>query len=521
MPKPGKMSSPDRSIMERSLRSAGHILVIKTLSQPVTFLATVLLMRALSEESYGIYSLFQSLLPVMGMVASLGLSNTLQRFVPEFLAQKRYRVAWDLYRAASLIRLLVNILIVGLILLSWEWLAPHFGLENYRNLFLFFSAIILLYMQSRLLETCLYGYFLHKQVQISALLLSSIKSGGYGLAIVLHWDLRLVLVVDLVAHLTAFILLRLIMARSFPKADEDPTIGMGPKERKRFINYAMYYNFNDAGSGILGNQFDNFFVAAYLDPIAVGGYAFCNRLAEYVDKMMPTRYFRGVIKPAFFSYGDKLRPTRIRRVYQSLAKINYLFNIPILCFMISASVPLIDVVFAGKFREFAPLFVAILMFQTIQGFFKSIDTIAQLRERADIILFSKLFAIPNIGGNILLIPIIGVWGPVFATGLSQLGRGLFIWYHVRESVNFKGMLGTLLKTSLFWGSTTLVCHTLSPLLDSSTLKLLLALSLFGISTLLFFRLDLLNRFEKVLLRDFSNRQPKMGRLMRYLGVRLS
>lgn len=95
-----------KDIAKRSVSAAKYTVVFRVLSQATSLVVTVLLVRALSEHDYGIYNLFYSVICLLGMVASFGLANTLQRYIPEYYSKGEFRIANNLYRIASIIRLL-------------------------------------------------------------------------------------------------------------------------------------------------------------------------------------------------------------------------------------------------------------------------------------------------------------------------------------------------------------------------------------------------------------------------------
>ncbi|MEO5378945.1 MAG: oligosaccharide flippase family protein [Magnetococcus sp. DMHC-6] len=513
------MSGVQTGILDKSLRSAGRLLVLRSLFQPVTLAATILLVRVLSEEAYGVYSLFQSVLSFMGMVASLGIANTLQRFIPEYLARGEFRVAGALYRLAALIRLLVNIVLLFIVLTFWDWVAHFFDLLPYRNLFMIFSLIILLQMQKELIEICLNSYFLHAMTQWGAIVLSGIKVVGYGVGLWWHWDLLAILLVDLFGTLVVFVLLKFLARRYIPSAEGEMS-GIATVDKRRFYRYALFYNFNDVGSGVMGDQFDNFFLAAYLDPLSVGVYFFCNRVAENFNKMMPTRYFKEVIKSAFFSMGSAIKTRRVGRVYQMLAKVNFFYNIIVLSFVLAVGKEMIAVVFGGNYSDHVWILVGILSFQLGIGFLKSVDIIAQLRERADIILYSKGFAVYNILADILLIPLLGIMGAVVATGTTQLLRAGYLWFFVRDCVHFRGMGKVLGLTLIYWLVVAGLVRGMGLWMVSAWVVLVMGLCMFMLAFIIFLRLNIFNRVEKRVLQNWLNQGGKMARMVGLLRLRL-
>ncbi len=54
--------------------------------------------------------------------------------------------------------------------------------------------------------------------------------------------------------------------------------GPDPEEKRRLFRYGLFNNFNDAGTLMLTTRTDNFFIAAIIDPVAVGVYSFYSRL---------------------------------------------------------------------------------------------------------------------------------------------------------------------------------------------------------------------------------------------------
>ena len=119
------------SLLKRSRSAFKFTFIFKTLSKASGFIATVLLVRALTEHNYGIYNLLYSIIALIGMVASFGIGNTLQRYIPEYYEKGEFKIAHNLYLTASFIRLISNVVLLGLILVLWEHIAPVLKLSEY------------------------------------------------------------------------------------------------------------------------------------------------------------------------------------------------------------------------------------------------------------------------------------------------------------------------------------------------------------------------------------------------------
>jgi O-antigen/teichoic acid export membrane protein len=70
---------------EKARRSLLNTVGYRAISQLATLAGYVLLVRTLSEQAFGIYSLLYAIIPVISTAASLGLEQTLRRFQPEYL----------------------------------------------------------------------------------------------------------------------------------------------------------------------------------------------------------------------------------------------------------------------------------------------------------------------------------------------------------------------------------------------------------------------------------------------------
>ena len=200
-------------ILYKSLSAAKYTVIYKILTQAVSLIVMVFLVRALSEHDYGLYNLLYSLIALLGVVASFGIANTLQRFVPEYYAKKEFGIANRLYRLSSAVRLISNVILLSVIFLFWENISPILKITEYKSYFLLFSVVIILHMQRELLEICLGAYFLQKYSQGFTLVFTLIKCAGYSLAIILDKGLWEILITDLLAYLVIFVLLEMIFIK--------------------------------------------------------------------------------------------------------------------------------------------------------------------------------------------------------------------------------------------------------------------------------------------------------------------
>jgi O-antigen/teichoic acid export membrane protein len=507
-------------IVKKSLSATKYTVVFRVLSQATSLVVTVLLVRALSEHDYGIYNLLYSVIGLLGMVASFGLANTLQRYIPEYYIKGEFRIANNLYRVASIIRLFSNVVILGLGLIFWELIASYLKIFAYKNYFMLFTLIVLLHMQRGLLETCLGSYFLQKYSQGFSFVFVLIKAVGYALAVMTEMDLWFILIIDLLAYSIIFGILQIIYYKKIPTSKgHKQSINRG--EKRRLIRYALFYNFNDTGVGLLNADFDNFIIVMYLNPVAVGAYSFCQRITRMIRRLIPVNYLLDVIRPAFFSLGSLTDTQQINQFYQSLIKLNYLFNIPIFFFIAVFGEEFIKLLFGGKFLEYCHVLTVVYFFSMINAFQMPVGLVAQLKEKSDIILYSKVFAVYNLIADILLIKYFGIWGAVFATGTAILGKNIFIWYFVRNEANFRGMGKYFLISTLFWGSVSTIALVIKCFILNDLAVFIICLIMFTVSFVLQFRCNLFNQYEKKAIELIANKNSKLSFIAKFLGIQIA
>ena len=494
-----------------------YTFIFKAVSKLPSLIASILLVRALSEFDYGVYNILYSVIGLIGMIASLGIGNTLQRYIPEYYQKGEFKIAHNLYKTTSFLRLITNVVMLGLTLIFWEKIAPIIKLAEYKHLFMFFTLIIFLHMQQRILETCLTSYFLHKYSKAIGCVFPIIKAIGYELMIIYGKNLWYAITIDLTAYFIVFASLQLLYIKKIP-VSKGSMNHFSKNEKKRITKYAVFYNFNDAGVGLLSASFDNFIIVMFANQVAVGAYSFCRNLSYIIESLLPLSYFMEVIRPAFFSAGTSSDHKDFTVFFQNIIKINSLFSIPCFFFLFLYIHDIIAIVYAGKFITYSSVFNVIFFFTVINTFSFPVELIAQLREKAYIFLYSKIFAIYNLIADILLIKLFGIWGAVFATESAILCKNLFIWYSVREDAQFKGMETFFIKSVGYWMLISVCIYYINALFTNNIFELLFGILIFIIAFFIQFKCNYFNNDEKKFFKQFSNNNEKLNFILRTLKM---
>jgi O-antigen/teichoic acid export membrane protein len=515
--KPGR---PPRRLYTRdkARRSLLDTATYRAISQVTTFLAYIVLVRGMSEHDFGVLNLLYAFIPVVGTFASFGLEQTLRRFQPEYLrAGNRAAAAW-LVRFVASARFGTNVVLLALVLLAWNLVAPLFKLTPYRGEFALFCVLVMLHFQLRILQLTLASHMLHRFSVGSGAILSAVKFAAYfGLYSFHNLTLQNAIFVDTLAYGLAFLVLKTAHLRYCRVPGPIAPFRPDPIERRRLVRYGFYNNFNDAGTFVLNARSDNFFIAALLDPVAVGTYAFYTRLREMTFHLLPVNVFENVIQPLFFATRAEDARERIPRYFSLLLNANLLLQLPVLAYGTVYHAEIVTVLFGGKFLDSSWLLPVVLAFATGNVIATPVTLVAQYEEKAAIILLSKIFAIYNVVALLVLLPVAGLYGAAIATGTAQVMKNLFIWWHVRDAARWTNATWVLLTTLGVWGATVLVCQGVKGVIAAPPIvHMIFGILICGVAWLIYVRSPVLSTSDREILATVLRGREK--RALRWLGV---
>ena len=508
------MSLYSRGTARRSLIDT---VLFRCISQLATVAGFAVMVRGMSKEAFGVYNLFYSFIPVVSTVASLGLEQILRRYQPEYLRTGNKAAAAWLVRTIARARFGVNVAVLTILLLAWNHLAPIFQLTEYRNTFVVFAVLILMHFQAQIIQLALASHMLHRFSVGAIATLSVGKLIAYSALVATHrLTLESAILADIAAYGVALIFLRLAYRRHCTPADSQ-SYRPEPEQRKRMARYGLFNNFNDAGTLLMDARTDNFFIAAFIDPISVGIYAFYTRLNEMAGNLLPIRLFDNVIQPMLFSVPRADASRRLPQYFTFLMNSNLLLQWPMLAFCVVYHADIVTVIFGGKFVEQSWLLPMVMGFSVLTTMGTAVTLVAQYNEKAGIILLSKVLLIYNIIAMLLLLPAFGLYGAAFARGSGQALKNVFIWWHVRHEAVWLNGLSAVLSGLVLWGTTSGVCLLVRTSLHLPLLlHLLLGAAICAVAMIVHFRTHAIGATDRTLLASLF--PGKEARYLRLLGL---
>jgi O-antigen/teichoic acid export membrane protein len=490
----------------------------RVVSQLAMLASYVVLVRQMNEASFGALNLLYAVIPVISTVASFGIEQTLRRFQPEYLSRGETAAAAWLLRVAALTRLASNVAVLAILLATWQWLAPVFGLEALRFEFALFGLVILLHFQASIVRASMSAHMQNGAAVALTVVLSVVKLVGY-LALGSSGELTLTnaILVDATGYALMYLAMRIVHARRCEPAERSGDAHRDPTERRRLGRYALFNNFNDAGTLLLTSKTDNFFIAAILNPVAVGAYAFYTRLNEMVSQLLPTRQLADVINPLVFAVPAAQAAERLPRYFTLLLNASLAVQLPLTIYAVAYHAEIVEVVFAGKFAEWSWLLPLVAAFGTLNRIAEPVTLLAQYQEKAGIILLSKLFGLYNAAAILVLTPVLGLYGVAIATGTAQLAKNLFIWWHTRQTARWGNAAAASGWFLLLGGGAVALCDALAVAMQAPPLvDLVCGVIVCAIAALAYLRTPALTTSDRQILANvFRGRET---RVLGWLGL---
>jgi O-antigen/teichoic acid export membrane protein len=487
-------------------------------SQISTALAYIVLVRGMPKADFGVFSLLYSFIPVLATVASFGLEQVLRRYQPEYLRNGNVAGALSLMRFVASARFGLNLMLVGLVLLAWNQLAPVFHLQPYRLQFAYFSLLLLLHFQAQILMLSLASHMMHRYSVGSIAVLSIGKLVGYCAMLYLgSFSLAHAIFADTAAYALVFVFLRTVYQRHCAANSPRDGYQMPAAERRRMFQYGFFNNFNDAGTLLMGSATDNFFIAAFIDPISVGIYAFYCRLSDMATNLLPGQLFDNIIQPLFFSIKSDEAHYRLRQSFTFLLNTNLILLWPILAYATVYHADLVRVIFGGKFVEHSWLLTMIISFSTINSIGVPVGLVAKYEEKASIMLLSKIFVVYNLAAMVLLLPRFGIYGAMLARGSAELFKNLFIWWWVRRTAIWTNVRALLTSALLLWSAVTAICYSLKVTVPAPAIvHLLIGVLICGAGALIYVRTPAIATTDRQMLAAVFH--GKEARILQFLGL---
>lgn len=394
------------------------------------------IIRSLSVEDFGVYTVLYCLIGYVGVIGGLGIPSVFQRFIPEALEKKQYTLLKKLIFRGLILRLLLSGVIVGIIYLLHGPIGRLLKLEGFLGYFSVFSWGIVLSLEAALLTSVLHSLFLHKYSVIASTIHTIFRGSCVFILLQLGWGIRGLLWAEVAAWGLWTVLLSIFYYIKFLRLHpKGPEVSL---PLRRYSRYGAFSAFSKMGESVLGVSTDFFVITAFLGPGAVAFYAFAHRVIRLFLACMPHIVLLDVIRPSFFTkYAKSGSQQDLTDMFNLLVKIGAFFLFPLAAGIFVLGDKMIAIVFKPEYLDALPI-LWILTVSVVIGIFTAPTGFVLLAiEKAQIGFYSKIFAVYNLLAELLVIQMYGVIGVVLVTCSAGIMKNLFIYYHARKYVGLR------------------------------------------------------------------------------------
>ncbi len=398
---------------------------------PIGIVSMPLIVRGLSVEEYGIYNILFALLAWISMLSGFGLDNVFQRFIPEALQRQDYPLIKALVKKGMLLRLVLSSVTVLIVFLFSGPIGTAFKIKGWERYFLVFAFGIICVLEQRLLETALSGLFMQKYTVIANVCWSLCRVTILIVVVILGKGLVGILITETVCWLVWLGLLLFFYRSVFLVGKKGTQQASVPY--RRFLRYGGFSFFSEVGVNVLDMATDLFVIVVYLGPAAAGIYGFCDKTIKMLRHIMPHSILRELIRPVFFARYAKTQDTKeLEAMFNFLTKVAAFFLIPLAVGMCVLGQDMITYIFGEKYLSaYVPLCI-VVGFYAANAFVEPTGFILQSLEKVNILFYSKVFAIYNLIGDLLVVKPFGVVGVALVTSSAVLFKNLFCLYFARR-----------------------------------------------------------------------------------------
>jgi O-antigen/teichoic acid export membrane protein len=398
------------------------------------FFSSVLLVRYLSQEAFGVYRLFGSLVAVGSLFLSLGVDKALIRVGAELHASGNYRGYLALMRGLLAIRAATLGIVVVMVFLFRNELGPLLNLPAFAfdwlpvaGVALFVFSISSLWGQSFLATRLDQAHESMGQIAMQVTLLT-----GLALAAGLHLGFGAVVIAWLSAYCVALayytvINLRWLAALGPRRHDGAGVDGVVWKRVAAFsaTSYVGLFltSFRDL-------SVDNLLLSYFLDTETVAIYSLAGSLVLLVSRLNPASILRTVVTVIMVSRLTATRePDQLCGLHLSVNKLVVFVTLPLYLLLMSLGDEVIRHIFSPEYASGYQVLLILSGCFFIGGFEYTYLPLIYSLEKLRMLLVGGFLGVVNVALSMVLIPRQGMIGAALATGgISILAMAINWWY---------------------------------------------------------------------------------------------
>nr|WP_319398932.1 polysaccharide biosynthesis C-terminal domain-containing protein [uncultured Carboxylicivirga sp.] len=413
------------------------VYLAKIVTQLISLVASVMVLRQLDVDIYGTYVFLFGLFTAYQLVIVSPLKHVLLRFVPELKKS---------ISSASLLRLIVlyvGIALVMVVVLTIsgivlkDFLSRVFNIETLDSHFKPFIFFVFAYAIKILLEVLLSALLLHRRIAVLNIIIAFTRALAY-LVLLKQLNVNLLLVIEGGVSLIYAIPALLVLLQALYSDNTTSVEVISNRQKQRMRKFWLYSLFTELGAGLIGRTSDYYIVAALSSPYFVGLYGFAVKIYELFYKVLPLKEFESVLKPLVFDkYSSEGEADSLNRFYNFIIKVLLpVFILPFTYFFVFGH-EIISLLFGDKYLGAYWPTVIILAGFVSDGIFYPLGILIHLKEKMHILLISRIVVVFSLIAGILMMKQYGITGVAVATISGEFIKNMMMFFMFRKSAGLK------------------------------------------------------------------------------------
>lgn len=415
----------ERYGQERVKRGFFHFMIGKGVSSVAGFLATVLVIRALTIDAFAAYSVLTAFVALLTAISGLGLAHVLLRYVPELYALHYKTALRQLISNALLIRTVALLVTTLVAYLLEDKLMPVIGLEGQARAFNVFLLVVLLRSSTHVLSQVLESTLHQSLAQLAFTVGSVIRLTGMAYLLQLgQVSLLDVIWVEVISDSASFFIGCFGVVQMVRHSAGGNSAGSANERQVPADDlHWLHDNLRQMARFALAGYVQHLAIMPYGGPTnrlvgghmlgagALANFGFAQSLYEYVARYLPAQLLVGLIRPIVVArYCERRDFSVAAKLCGQVLQINILLIGAGLSLLAAGGAEALAWMSAGKYGAEAALLLAMLLFVLLlETQRQQLELLVQTVEQYKELIASNVLLACSVFIAILLIP---AWGAI-------------------------------------------------------------------------------------------------------------
>lgn len=425
---------------QKLIKNSFWIIVQKASTLIISFITGIIVIKKLSVEDFGYFSILLATFNVFLMLSLSGVNQVINRYIPEFDEKNDIFGARKLLKSCLIIAFSIFFCLQICFFVFKKPLAAFLNFQDFDaiyNFFIIYSISAFLYF---ILDTISKAFLLHYKSSL-ALITTNLSRLIIYIIFLDKLNVQILLIIE-ASVLTIFIIYISYVIFKYLAKTKIPihsNISYWNSKKKVILKYGAFASLNELGAGLISKYSDSFIISSMGNQITLGIYSFGAKVYNLLYSIIPIKEFYTVIRPFFFQkFSSKdYDINEVNNMYNYIIKsllLVYLF--PLIYFFIFGK-ELILYIIDSKYLIAYDITNIILSSNLIIPFFYPLGLTIMLKERMDLIFYTKIVAIFSIVCGIFAMKYIGIYGVAAVTVLGELFKNLLMYFLSKRIIKVK------------------------------------------------------------------------------------